>query len=344
MPTAWRRGFGAIRRPFRVLRALRHRHRKNKAFRRVIGAMLRSRGAHGAVGWHLVRALGRLSILNRVSLVALVAAPVLAAIFMAGRGLAAGDSPGWVRWITESVGVEKIKERMATLHLSATVALTFIAAVLVTIGLFIYQTFAPDVIKARDEDEHVRDVEARYSDQNTSLRRDGLRRSIERLEDQAKVRFGRHPRFVKHHGDLIWIPPADKPEWFEDASLPDEDATRKQAEETVRKAREACTLPVDDAAIAEAMKGLEIRAPKDRAGFVPGVERARICIEEGARAEYWLKSHEKVRWAWASLTCYVLGVVVLMVILLMQLRSVSRAAWWPESPAKAGDVPSKSMP
>ena len=321
----------AIVRPLVVLCELWPLHRENQAYWRVLRQMARSRVAHGAVGWNLVRALGRLSILNRVSLVALIAVPVLAAAYAAAQKIVAGPSgaaaPVWIRWLARVIG--------GSPHLSETLALTFFASVLVTIGLLIYQSFAPDTIKQRDEDEHVRELETRYSDENPSLRGDGLRRSIERLEDQAKVRPNRHPSFVKHHGDLIWIPPRDKPEWFRDDDL-EEDVFRRMIRDQLR----GSPAPVDDdLSDADVSFELDIQRmarsvpavpPKQRSGFVPASERARICIEEGARAEYWLKSHEKIGWAWVSLVCYLMGIAILLVILFIQCRSVAKAAWWPD--------------
>lgn len=316
----------AAARPAVVLRELWGMHRENRAFWRVLRQMVRERLVHGAVGWNLVRALGRLSILNRVSLVALIAVPVLAAGYIAAQKIVAESEgeqvPIWIRWVARAIG--------GSPHLSETLALAFFASVLVTLGLLVYQTFAPDTIKLRDEDEHVRDLETRYSDEKSSLRGDGLRRSIERLEDQAKVRPNRHPSFVKHHGDLIWIPPRDKPEWFKDDDL-EEEPFRARAREALHESRERLGQPTDDASLDEARKTLDIIPPKQRSGFVPGAERARICIEEGARAEYWLKAHEKIGWAWVSLVCYLLGIAILLVILFIQCRSVARAAWWPEA-------------
>ncbi len=331
----WQNTWTALATPGAVLQHLWREHRKNRAFWRVLGAMIRARLAHGSVDWSAVRSLGRLSILNRVSLVALIAVPVLVAAYLAARKIVpeAGSEglPIWIRWMVRAIGdILHLDEMLTLTSFSKTLALTFFASVFVTIGLLIYQKFAPDTIKQRDEDEHVRDVEARYSDENPSLRGDGLRRSIERLEDQAKVRAGRHPSFVRHHGDTIWIPPRNRPEWFKDDDLKAE-TYLSSVRESLRHQREAKELPTDDAALDEEMTEMAIVLPMQRPGFVPGAERARICIEEGARAEYWLKSHEEIAWAWLSLICYLLGIAILLVILFIQCRNVARAAWWPEA-------------
>ncbi len=310
-------------------------HKSCGAHWRVMWTMVRDRGRWGLVDWHHVRALGKLTILNRVSLVAILAVPVLAAGYIAAQKIVAESEgeqvPIWIRWMARAIG--------GSPHLSETLAFAFFASVFVTLGLLIYQTFAPDTIKQRDEDEHVRDLETRYSDENPSLRGDGLRRSIERLEDQAKVRPNRHPSFVRHHGDTIWIPPRDKLEWFRDDDL-EEEPFRARVREALRGMPRVEHEPgstseeAEEKWLDERMKKLKIVPPKQRPGFVPAAERARICIEEGARAEYWLKSHEKIGWAWVSLLCYLLGIAILLVILFIQCRSVAKAAWWPEMPTE----------
>ncbi|MCW5775522.1 MAG: pentapeptide repeat-containing protein [Phycisphaeraceae bacterium] len=273
------------------------------------------------VSWALVRNLGGLAILNRVSIAALILVPALSSGYVAAQKLAARgeDLSSWLDWVVRIIGNDP--------HLSPTLALIFFAAVSVTLGLLVYQVFAPDDVKKRDEDEHLRDVEARYPE-GSAQRNDGLRRALERLEDQARRRFDRHESFVRHHGDTIWLPPRDKIEWFDDKTRPSGSTLRDTAKATIKRAREAAGLPVDEEALKQAMEPLTIKDPHEREGFVPGAERARICLEEGARAEYWLRSHEKIAWAWASLLLYSLGVAFLLAVLVVQCRSVARAAGW----------------
>ena len=265
----------------------------------------------GWLGWNKVRALGGLTILNRVSLIALFAIPVIAAAYIALQAiirehLSRGDVlPLWVDWLTRVVGDNP--------HLSPTLALTFFAAVGVTLGLLIYQMGAPDAIKKSDEEEFVGRIESRYPE-GAAQRDDGLRRAIEKLEDIARRRRNRHPNFVKHHGDLLWIPPRDKIEWFRDETLPTLEQLQAQAEAAFKAAGRK----------GEAPRGV---APQEREGYLPGAERARICIEEGARAEYWLLSHEKIAWAWASMLCYCAGLGCLLLILVIQCVNVARAAF-----------------
>jgi len=297
----------------------------------------------GSFGWQIVRALGGLQILNRVSLVALISVPVLAACWPAVRAA----SGAYHRELTQSrqefthlletiehtksplpqevqdritTQVERAREstmsweqRLAELaaedpRLSFTLALTFSAAVLVTLGLLIYQTSAPEEIKRHDEEAFVRDYDGRYPE-GSAQRRDGLRRSIEALENIAKVRFSRHPRFVSHHGDTVWIPPKERPEWFDDAPDPIFEELRPGSIEQPENSDRPKPIP-----------------SRDLDGYVPGAERARICVEEGARAEYWLKAHEKITRAWVSFVLYALGIICLLTILIIQIVAVWREA------------------
>ncbi len=67
---------------------------------------------------------------------------------------------------------------------------------------------------------------------------------------------------------------------------------------------------------------------KAQRGMVPGAERRKITIEEGAKAEYWLKSREKILFAWISFTLYLLGIACLLWILGIQTTRVGEAAGW----------------
>ncbi len=263
---------------------------------------------HGWLGWDRVRTLGGLALLNRVSLVALLLVPVLAAAFTVIQRRI-DDQPAVVsqgeRLLAGIVGEHP--------HLSTSIALAFFASVAVMLGLLVYQVSAPGAIKKHDEDEYVRDVEARYPEEDPK-RNDGLRRAIERLEDQVRLRPGRYKSFVHHHGDLIWIPPRNKIEWFDDQTLPTMTELQTVVDETCTKVGRQGAFP----------KATE---PMSREGHVPGLERARICIEEGARAEYWLLAHKRVGWAWLSFLLYVMGAVCLMVLLVIQCMKVANATW-----------------
>lgn len=241
-------------------------------------------------GWHLVRALGQLQILNRISVVAIIAVPVLAAL----TAMLQAQFPEWP-------------------SLGKSLALAFFAAVFVTFGLLVYQIFVPDSIRKHDEDEFIDLHHQRYPE-DAKDRNDGLRRAIDHLEAIAKKRPDRHPNFVEHHGDTIWIPPRDEIGWFEDWKPPakENDTGGDDAEKAEQSADET----------GQSESG-------SRMGVVPGAERRRITIEEGAKAEYWLKSREKLVGAWASFILYGIGIGCLLAILVIQSNEVRKAAgWW----------------
>ncbi len=289
------------------------------------------------VSWQRVRALGQLQILNRVSLFALIAVPVLVACWPAVRALAGAYHRGVaeshaamdrlllqmeraasiapmtdearrrVLEVTEDASATSTEwqERLAEIvsespYIGPTLAFVFFAAVCVTLGQLIYQVWAAEDVRKYDRDEFVDRVLRRYTEKATD-RGDGLRRSIEHLEVIAKRQPDRHRNLVKHHGDTIWIPPRDRIDWFEDAKT---DSTDTRSHESDRS---------EDAPT----------------GIVPGEERQCITIEEGGAAEYWLKSRKLIGWAFLSFLLYLIGIGFLIVVLLIQLRHVIVAAGWP---------------
>ena len=165
-----------------------------------------------------------------------------------------------------------------------------------------YQVLAAEDVRKYDKDEFIDRAHRRYPEEATD-RDDGLRRSIEHLEMIAKRRPDRHPNLVRHHGDTIWIPPRDRIDWFEGEKPPANASTDTRPHEMDRSER----------------------APL---GIVPGAERRRITIEEGAAAEYWLKSRKSIGLAWVSFLFYLIGIVCLLGVLVIQAKRVAEAAGW----------------
>lgn len=205
----------------------------------------------------MVRSLGQLAILGRVSLLALIVIPVVAACWPAVRAAAGAYHRGLAETHTamtrllgeieraatrrESAFPADVQERIHEMlgragqssdlwreqldgivrespHMGRSLALTFFAAVAVTLGLLAYQVWVPDEIRKHDEDSFVDMLHQRYPEQAKD-RDDGLRRAIDFLEQRAKRRADCHPNFVTHHGDTIWVPPRDRIEWFDDPPL-----------------------------------------------------------------------------------------------------------------------------
>ncbi len=290
-------------------------------------------------GWQTVRGLGQLQILNRVSLIALIAVPVIVACWPAVRALAGayhralGESYAAMDRLLLEIAraassvplTDGARERVldATEEASAistawqvrlteivnegpyigdTLALVFVAAALVTLGLLVYQVWGAEDVRNYDRDKFIDRAHQRYPEKASDVN-DGLRRAIERLEQIAKSRSDRHPNLVRHHGDTIWIPPRDRIDWFEDEKPPANAST------------DTCPHEMD-------------RSERAPLSIVPGAERRRITIEEGAKAEYWLKSRKSIGLAWVSFLFYLIGIGCLLWVLVIQAKRVAEAAGW----------------
>ena len=121
----------------------------------------------------------------------------------------------------------------------------------------------------------------------------------------AKRRPDRHSNLVRHHDDTIWIPPRDRIDWsgVEEEKSPANASTDTRPHEVDRSE----TAPL---------------------GIVPDAERRRITIEEGAVAEYWLKSRKLIGRAWVSFLFYLIGIFCLIGVLVIQAKRVAEAAGW----------------
>jgi hypothetical protein len=306
------------------------------------------------IGWKAVRGLGEIAILNRVSIVALLLVPVLAAVWPAVQ-YAAGAYHDGVRETQMSLdkATEQARDAVAALpdrfegqkeqlavvimsaedatkrwsqrvdrfvsespHLSVTLALAFFAAAGVTLGQLTYQVWAPEALRTSSVDVFIDECVRRYP-AGSGQRDDGLRRATDAmtiigdpqcLESTTGSRAGgescrldRHPRLVKHHGETIWIPPRDRVEWFRDA----ENAANKETSGGPSAGRKGASR---------------------QAGYLLGVEREEIALEEGARAEYLLLSRKNLPASNVSGVLYAVGISCLLAILAIQAFHVAKAA------------------
>lgn len=293
-------------------------------------------------GWTVVRGVGELGILTRVSLIALIAVPILAGLWPALRvavnrynramteaseqfdqaadrletaaentdpalSVTIGEFGAWAHDWRDRFG----EMTMDQPQLSWTLALAFFAAVGVTIGQLLYQVNAPIKLRKEDEDEFVESIHKRYPE-GAPDRNDGPRRAIDALAAIARIRDDRHASFVDHHGETVWIPPGTRIHWFSD--LKDEvdvDETQVEADDP------------DGSQVPKKGRAASVE------GIIPGAERARIALEEGARAEYWLTGRERPFWAWMSFVFYCVAMSLLLWILIIQSHHVAKAAgWW----------------
>lgn len=300
--------------------------------RRIVPLLLRMPGRGrdglhwllGGVRWTLLRSIGELSFLARLSVFALILVPPLASTWPAIRaGIvgynhalddaaarfneaaealheAAGNLPdGQMERARTAVSEIEASVRdwshrfegmtVDNLDLPWSLALAFFAAAFITLGQLVYQMGAPSTIRKRDEDEFIEWMHERYGD-DTSDRDDGLRRACEWLAAAAKVDRRRHANLIEHHREIVWVPPKERLDWFEDVEF-----TRADTPE----------------------------------GYLPAAVRRRIAIEEGARAEYYMASRENPVGVWLCFVFYALGMAALLGILYVQGMHVWRAAGWP---------------
>ncbi|MCB0476224.1 MAG: hypothetical protein KDC69_11145, partial [Flavobacteriaceae bacterium] len=277
------------------------------------------------VGWTTLRSIGELSLLTRISVLALIAVPPLASAWPAIRSGIVGynESVTDISERFESAATklneanervaspEEIRELVTEVELSigswskrfgsmtidkqdlpASMAIAFFAAVSVTIAQLIYQSRAPSMVKKYDESEHIRQIGDRIS-ANSEGRTDALSKACRSLSTIATILPTRHANIVERHKVVVWIPSQSDLKLFEDVQL----------------------------------RGMNSSSPhRYPDGYVTAAERARIAIEEGAKAEYWVASREHIISAWVCLIFYTLGLASILVILFIQGRNVGRAA------------------
>ncbi|MBO6739065.1 MAG: pentapeptide repeat-containing protein, partial [Phycisphaerales bacterium] len=300
------------------------------------------------VPWTSVRAISEFSILSRISVLALILVPPIASAWPAIRagivgynesvedasrrfvdaseslrdaaaGLEGHERVGeLVSGVERSIGAWSDRFGRMTIDsqdLPLSLAITFFAAALVTGGRFIYQMRAPDRIKQHSEEDFVEWMHTRYDDEAPD-RDDGLRRACESLRAIAKQLPERHANFVQHHEETIWIPPKEHIEWFTDLELPPPEPDSEDSE----------TQDLDSGEASERTQPEKSKTPRYPEGYLPAPERARIAIEEGATAEYLLRSRENPISALMCFIMYASAMVLLIWILAIQGLSVLRAS------------------
>ncbi len=313
------------------------------------------------VPWTSVRAISEFSILSRISVLALILVPPIASAWPAIRagivgynesvedasrrfvdaseslrdaaaGLEGHERVGeLVSGVEQSIGAWSDRFGRMTIDsqdLPLSLAITFFAAALVTGGRLIYQMRAPDRIKQHSEEDFVEWMHTRYDDEAPD-RDDGLRRACESLRAIAKQLPERHANFVQHHEETIWIPPKEHIEWFTDLELPPPEADSEDSE----------TQDLDSGEASERTQPAKSNSPRYPEGYLPAPERARIAIEEGATAEYLLRSRENPISALMCFIMYASAMVLLIWILAIQGMSVLRASGFIASePAQTTDT------
>lgn len=315
------------------------------------------------VRWTLLRSIGELSFLARLSVFALILVPPLASGWPAiragivGYNHALDDASARFHEAAEALheaagkvgAIEPVENAVRDLEESArdwsvrfegmttdkldlpwSLALAFFAAAFLTLGQLVYQMRAPSTVRKRDEDEFIEWMHERYGDQKTDSE-DGLRRACEWLAAAAKVDRRRHANLVEHHKETVWVPPKERLDWFEDVEFTRADVDLPGPDE------EAPAEPRGDAddEAAETLTRLPEEAESARPeGYLPAAVRRRIAIEEGARAEYFMASRENRVGAWFCFVFYLIGMAALLGILYVQGMHVARAAGWWRTPGE----------
>ncbi len=285
--------------------------------------------------WVRIRRLGERDILTRVSYAALIVAPVLAGVWPAVR---AGVNAAREAW---EPGAGSALDKP---YFPLSLALAFFAAVAVTVARAIYESLAPEALQADDERGFIERKVARFESlraagKDGAAANDALRDSTEKIAAIARTRPDRHANFVSRFGESVWIPPRDRIEWFEEPEVvnsgPSTEPLTPRPPLPGGEGEAAPFTPRPPLAGGEGeekrpTKGEERRPPRvGDPGIMSGAERARVAIEEGARAEYLMLGEEKPSAAWASGLLYTVAVLMILAIFLIQLWRVAleSSAW-----------------
>lgn len=121
----------------------------------------------------------------------------------------------------------------------------------------------------------------------------------------ARIRSDRNATLVRHHNETVWIPPHGRIELFKDVPEPE-----RRVEDFEGGAEDVPAAPDG--------RGMP--------GTMPGHERERIAIEEGARAEYWRTGVTNRGWAFVSFVCSFVAGVLLVGAMSKQVYEVGHAA------------------
>ena len=266
--------------------------------------------------WEVVRSLGELTILTRVSYYSLFSVPLIAGIWGPARS-----------WIAKQNGAiqsanDQLQEQIANLPnglegsdlllnvanglTGATIPevmptgwlLAFGASLSIVIAQFVYQIAAPELIKNNSEQDLIDEAnEINRQDKNISDER--LRQAIDHLHLAADLMPHRHNAWlVKRGRRVVWIP--EKVDYrFEDAMV--DEPKPDDAPEDWQPAPNKRTKAIQE---------------------VDAEDRKRITIEEGQKARYSIDSFTQRNMAWLSGGLYFLGGWLLLMILIRQFSYV----------------------
>lgn len=269
-------------------------------------------------GWRVVRSIGRIEYLRRVSLIALIAIPVTAALWPAIRLAVTGYEMAGVRvaellrsgnidgaalpavtdeqrqyfedmsrfagaWAEE---LEKWSAGWDVMPISLGAA--FFAALAIVIAQSLYQALAPTLVQAEDEQSFLARTVARAA-AGPDAQAHAVRNAIAQLESLQRASSDFNANLVSHRGAFFWIPSTDDLHYL----------TQRVSTDEVE--------------------------PELVPSIISSEERSQIAIEEGCKAEYSVQAR---RHPFAAFTCfflYVLGGFLLGLIVARQAIAVLHA-------------------
>jgi hypothetical protein len=244
--------------------------------------------------WNLVRSLGALPVLARISYLSLLVVPLLAGSWNAVAAyfdLTTPMSPAW--------------------------AVAFFAALFITLGHLVYTITAPQVVREKSRDDLVAQRLGQWANATDREQRDLLQRACDAIQAVARLRpWDRNPNLVRRHGEVVWIPGSldelDKvKDWEEerreeiDADVIERRPENKEIEEQIRRPLEAV-----------------------RPRF-SHEELLQIVIDEGAKAEFDAAARESLGSCAISAFLYLVATLLVFWLTVSQTFAVLAAALKP---------------
>jgi hypothetical protein len=192
-----------------------------------------------------------------------------------------------------------IQRSKLEIWLPTSLALAFFAALCVALGHLVYQLAAPALIKEQIVDAFSQELGEGSKGAGVSM--DALLRAYASLNDlAAKLPFSHHPNLVVRHSLTLWFP----------------DNLEAIITDTPPQPPSGATFPVPPPPPAPPTIDRSL------------LDRCRVLIDEGTRAEYQLRSLNHLLWARIAFVLYVLAGSLLFWIIINQARSVMHSANW----------------
>lgn len=267
--------------------------------------------------WGIVRSVGELAILNRVSLSALVVVPILAGLWPAIRAAVQRYSDlhwrdGLLSRASDALigSMEHAGAAPGGWYLPGTMpwswAALFFAALFVVIGRAVYQAACPQFVRERSRFDVMRDEMEEFRRTRDS---EGDRRLQEAIDDikqageDERLGWFWHPNLVRHNGRPVWIP----------ASVDD----------FAYEPREV-TLPEG----VDPPEGLGDGPLMTAPAVMSQTSREDVAVQQGASARYDIIARQNQGALHGSLWCYVAAGVLVVLVVWKQAMSILMEVGW----------------